>query len=338
MNEITTVGLDLAKNVFHVVALDAREREVLRKKLRRGQVLGLFAQLPRCVVGMEACGGAHYWARELERLGQEVKLVAAQHVKAFVRGNKHDYNDARAIAEAVCRPGIRAVAVKTQAQQDIQALHRLRQGCVKQRTALANRVRGLVAEYGVVWPQGIHVVRRRLAELLEDADHGLSETLRAALAQAYEQLCELDRHVTCYGAQIERLAKANDTCRRLQTIPGIGPLTASMLYASFAQGEQFRRGRELAAALGIVPAQHSTGGKPRLLGISKRGDPYRRSLLVHGARSVVTRATRQDDSLSRWINGVRARRGFNKAVVALANKLARIAWAVLHQHTVYRPA
>lgn len=338
MNEITTVGLDLAKNVFHLVMLDAREQELSRRKLRRGQVLEFFAQLPACRVGMEGCGGAQYWAREIEALGHEVRVVAAQHVKAFLRGNKHDYNDARAIAEAVNRPGIRAVAVKTQAQQDLQALHRLRQGCVAERTALANRLRGLLGEAGRVLPKGMAQLRRRLPALLEQTEPAFSPVLREALGQGYEHLLELDRHLARYDRQIKRLGEASDACQWLQTIPGFGPLTASAFYTRIGHGEGFRRGRDVSAALGLVPRQHSSAGKARLLGISRRGDPYLRGLLIHAARAVGIRAPGKHDRLSRWVQRLRAERGFNKAVVALANKLARIAWAVLHHRQPYRAA
>lgn len=338
VNEGTTVGLDLAKNVFHVVMLDAREQEVKRRKLRRGQVLEWFAQLPACRVGMEGCAGAQYWAREIEALGHEVRVVAAQHVKAYLRGNKHDYNDARAIAEAVNRPGIRTVAVKTQAQRDLQALHRLRAGCVAERTALANRLRGLLGEYGLVLPQGIGQLRRRLPALLDDAEHTLSPVLREALGQGYEHLVELDAHIERHEAQIRALSAEHEAFQRLLQIPGFGLLTASAFLATVGGGEAFRRGRDLSAALGLVPRQHSSAGKAKLLGISRRGDPYLRGLLIHAARAVVIRAPGKHDQLSRWINRLRAERGFNKAVVALANKLARIGWAVLRHREFYRPA
>lgn len=338
MSEITTVGLDLAKLVFHVVCCDARGKVVSKRKLKRSQVLRYFAQLAPVLIGMEACAGAHHWARSLRALGHEVRLLPAQYVKAFVRGNKNDYNDALAIAEAVVRPEQRLVAVKTVAQQDIQALHRLRQQCVAARTALGNQLRGLLGEYGMVLPRGVGSLRRRLPALLEDAENGLSDLFRGLLAQGYRQLREIDEHIKTYTAALTRQVQQDEACQRLQTIPGFGPIVSSVFLSQVGSGEAYRRGRDVSAALGLVPRQHSTGGKPLLLGISKRGDRYLRSLLVHGARSVVRQAEHKDDRLSRWINTVRARRGYNKAVVALANKLARIGWAVLHHRSVYQAA
>lgn len=338
MNKITTVGLDLAKHVFHVVGLDRHEKEVTKKMLRRAQVLEYFAKLPPCLIGMEACAGAHDWARRLKGLGHEVRLISPRFVKAYVRGNKNDYNDARAIAEAARRPGMRCVAVKTVEQQDRQALHRLRAARVAERTALCNQLRGLLAEYGVVAPKGVATLRRRLPELLEDAEAPLTPTFRQLLHRAYRQLRELDGHVEFYTGLIEQQARESEAQRRLQTVPGFGPIVASMFHAAVGDGTAYRRGRDVSAALGLVPRQHSSGGKEVLLGISKRGDPYLRSLLVHGARAVLRQAHRKDDRLSRWVVKLKAERGANKAAVALANKLARIGWAVLRQNTVYHPA
>lgn len=336
MKEVTTIGLDLAKQVFHVVCCDRHGKVVSKRMLRRAQVRAYFANLTPCRVGMEACGGAHYWARELAALGHEVKLLPARFVKAFVRGNKNDYNDALAIAEAATRPEVRAVAIKSVAQQDVQALHRLRAHCVASRTALSNQLRGLLAEYGVVLPCGVSRLRRGLPALLEDGENGLSDGFRQLLAQGYRQLCELDDHIRCYTEQLTVQAKQDEDCRRLQTIPGFGPIVASVFHAQVGDGRAYRRGRDVAASLGLVPRQHSSGGKPVLLGISKRGDRYLRGLLVHGARAVVRQAVGKDDRLSRWINRIRAQRGHNKAVVALANKLARIGWAVLAHRRDYQ--
>jgi len=336
MGKITTIGLDLAKNVFHVVCCDARGKVVRKRMLKRGQVLKYFANLEPCLVGMETCAGAHYWGRELESLGFEVKLIAARYVKAYVRGNKNDYNDALAIAEAVVRAEMRFVPVKAPEHQDIQALHRLRQGCVATRTALCNQIRGLCGEYGLVAPKGVAVLRRRLPEWLEDADNGLSELFRRLLCESLARLHELDAHIAFYTREVERLSADNEACQRLQTIPGFGPIVASVFHSQVGHGEAYRRGRDASAALGLVPRQHSSGGKDILLGISKRGDRYLRSLLVHGARAVVSRAQHKDDRLSLWVNTIRAKRGYNKAVVALANKMARMGWAVLAHKNVYQ--
>ena len=338
VNEITTMGLDLAKRTFHVVGCDRRGKVLTRKVLRRGQVRTYFANAPRCVVGMEACASAHYWARELRALGHEVRLIPAQHVKAYVRGNKNDYNDARAIAEAAGRGDIRAVGVKTVEQQDVQALYRMRAARVRERTALCNQVRGLLGENGIVLAQGVGTLRRRLPEVLEDAENGLSDRFRGLLSRCYEQLRELDGHVEFYTRALHEHAKRDETVQRLQTVPGFGPVVASVFGAFVGDGTEYRRGRDVSAALGLVPKQHSSGGKPVLLGISKRGDRYLRCLLVHGARSVLRCAPRRDDRLSRWAVAVQAKRGTHKATVALANKMARIGWAVVREHTPYRMA
>jgi transposase len=330
--------LDLAKPVFHVVCCDEHGKVVRKKILKRSQVLAYFSNLPQCLVGMEACASAHHWARELGALGNQVKLIPPQYVKPYVRGNKNDYNDALAIAEAVIRPQMRFVSVKTPEQQDIQALHRLRERRVQERTALCNQLRGLVAEYGLILPKGVNRLRRCLPELLEDGENGLSDLFRRLLAQSYQQLHELDGYIDVYTQEMKRQSQQDEACRRLQTIPGYGPIVAGVFHSVVGNGEAYRRGRDVSASLGLVPRQHSSGGKEVLLGISKRGDRYLRSLLVHGARSVVIRAAIKDDRLSRWINKVKAERGFNKAVVALANKMARIGWAVLVNKTVYQIA
>jgi len=338
MSKITTIGLDLAKNVFHAVCCDEHGQVVRKRMLRRPQVLKYFANLPISLVGMEACASAYYWARELDALGHEVKLIPPQYVKPYVRGNKNDYNDALAIAEAVVRPEMRFVAAKTTEQQDIQALHRLRERCLGDRTALCNQLRGLLAEYGLIFPKGVNTLRRRLLEMLEDGENGLSDLFRRLLAQGYRQLRELDEHIDGYTRELERQSRQDDACQRLQTAPGFGPIVASVFHSVVGNGEAYRRGRDVSASLGLVPRQHSSGGKEVLLGISKRGDRYLRSLLIHGARSVVIQAKTKDDRLSRWINRVVSARGFNKEVVALANKMARIGWVILAKKTTYQAA
>lgn len=322
---ITTVGLDLAKNVFHVVGIDARGQEQVKKRLSRGQVMKYFANLPCCRIGMEACASAHYFARELTQLGHEVKLIPPQYVKAYLRGQKNDYNDARAIAEAVRAPQMRFVAVKTVESQDVQSLVRLREGTLQARTALVNRLRGLLGEYGIVITKSVSALRRALPEVLEDGSNGLSDRFRHLLHQGHAQLRELDTHIEALTAELTAQAKRDDRVRRLQTAPGYGPIVASVFAGVVGDGRQYRRGREAAAAIGLVPRQHSSGGKNVLLGISKRGDRYLRMLLIHGARAVVNAAKHKDDRLSRWINRLRETRGINKATVALANKLRELA-------------
>ncbi|MDF1528196.1 MAG: IS110 family transposase [Sedimenticola sp.] len=335
--KITTIGLDLAKNVFHVVCFDSRHKEISKRMLRRSQVKAYFAQLPPCIVATEACAGAHQWGRELEKLGHRVKLIPPQLVKPYVQGNKNDYNDARAIAEASTRPAMRFVTIKTIEQQDIQALHRMRAQRIKERTALCNQLRALVAEYGLVMNRGVASVRRTLPELLEDAENGLSELFRALLSRGYEQLVELENHIDYYTRQVEQHSEQNDRCKRLQALPGFGPIVSSVFASQIGDGKAFKRGRDVSAALGLVPRQHSSGGKDVLLGISKKGDGYLRCLLIHGARSVVLHAEGKTDKLSRWIIQLRERRGINKTAVALANKLARMGWALLRNETEYCP-
>ncbi len=335
--QITTMGLDIAKHVFHLVVCDGRGKVVKKKRLRRSQLLSYFAQLPPMLIGMEGCASAHYWARELTAQGHRVDLLPAQYVKGYVRGNKNDYNDALAIAEAVRGPEMRRVPIKTAAQQDVQALHRLREGQIKVRTAHANRIRGLLAEYGIIVSQGLNSLRRRIPEVLEDGDNGLSPLFRELLVQSMDQFRVLDDEVQAYDRRVQAHSRSDEDCRRLQTIPGYGPMVASVYASYVGDGRGYRRGRDVSASVGVVPRQHSTGGKATLLGISKRGDRYVRCLLVHGARSVVRAAAHKDDPLSRWINQLRERRGVNKATVALANKMARIGWAVIRTERDYQP-
>jgi len=326
---IDIIGLDIAKSIFHFVALDNTGKQVLKKKLHRGQLLSYFANLTPCKISMEGCAGSHYWARELTKLGHKVKLLPAQHVKPFVRGNKNDYNDALAIAEASRITDMRAVAIKTEEQQSIQALHRFRQAAVGDRTALCNQTRGLLAEFGIVLNQGVATLRKALPCIAEDAENGLTPIFREALLLKYTQLTELDDLVDNLTKSIQKEAKQHEEITRLQSIPGFGPIVASTFFSIIGDGKAFKCGRDVSASLGLVPRQHSSGGKNTLLGISKRGDKYLRSLLVHGARSVVKYAHNKDDALNVWVTRLIERRGKNKATVALANKLARIAWAVI---------
>lgn len=335
--DVTTIGLDIAKNVFHLVGVDARGKEVLRRRLRRGQVLRVFANLPASVVGLEACGGSHYWARELGGLGHQVRLIHPRYVKPYLRRQKNDYNDAAALCEAVVQPRMRFVTAKNEGQQDLQALHRLREGLIKERTGWINRARGLLAERGVVIGRGPARFRRRVPELLEDGDNGLSALFRELLAECYGQVRRLDESIGEYERRLIRAAASDADCQRLQALPGVGPLVATALVAAVGDAHSFDNGRELAAWLGVVPRQHSSGGKVRLGGITKRGDKHLRTLLIHGARAVLRHAHRKDDALSRWVEGLRVRRGSNVATVALANKLARIAWVILSRGEHYRP-
>lgn len=300
------------------------------------QVLAFFANLARAVIGIEACGGAHYWARELIKLGHDARLISPQFVKPYVKGNKNDANDAEAICEVVGRPGMRFVPVKSPEQQDIQMLHRVRQSLVKERTAVANQTRGLLGEYGIVIGQGLSQVRKRLPEILEDAENGLSTSARAVFADGYDRLVALDRQIKGYEGKINAVYRSSAMCQKLGTIPGVGPITATAMVAALGDGKSFENGRQVSAWLGIVPKQESSGGKAKLLGISKRGDTYLRTLLIHGSRSVVKAAARKDDAQSHWINDLVKRRNANIAAVAVANKNARIIWALLTRDEVYR--
>ena len=335
--KVTTVGLDIAKHVFQLHGVDEHGNVVLRRRLRRDEVAPFFANLPACRVGLEACGGAHYWARRLTRLGHTVRLIAPQFVKPYVKSNKNDANDAEAICEAVSRPHMRFVPAKSVEQQDIQCLHRVRSRLVGTRTQLANQVRGLLMEYGIVLPQQIQNLRRGLPAILE-ADNELTPFTRRLLASLYDELVELDQKLTAIEEQVRTAYKASESSQRIAEVEGIGPLTATALVAALSDGKAFQNGRQFAAWLGLVPRQHSSGGKPRLFGISKRGDPYLRTLLIHGARSVVYRAAGKSDARSRWIVDKQRRLGTTKACVAVANKNARIVWALIARNDVYQRA
>ena len=326
---IKRIGIDLAKQVFQVHGVDGQEKAILRRKLPRAKMLTYFQKLPPCLIGMEACSSAHYWGRELQKMGHTVKLMAPQFVKPYVKSNKNDANDAEAICEAVARPTMRFVAIKSIEQQDIQAVHRIRSELVQQRTAKVNQIRGLLGEYGLVVGQRIDVLRKALPLILEDAENGLTIDFRTLLEGLQQDLITLDERVDDMDKKIKLLASSNEDAKRLQQIPGIGPITATALISAIGDGKQFKRGRDLAAWLGLTPRQHSSGGKDRLLGISKRGDAYLRTLLIHGARAVLKVAGNKEDPRSRWIQNLCGRRNKNIAAVALANKNARIVWALL---------
>jgi transposase len=331
---IATIGLDLAKNVFQVHGVDARGNVRLKKTLRRAQVASFFSQLAPCVVGMEACGGAHFWARKLQAFGHTVRLMAPQFVKPYVKSQKNDAADAEAICEAVGRPSMRFVPIKTVEQQAVLAVHRVRQGLVKLRTAQVNQLRCLLAEYGLVLPRGIQHMRG-VPALLDGAVNELPQTFVQLMLQQLESIRALDRRIAALEGDIRRWHRESAASRRLAEVPGIGPLTASALVATIGNAATFASGRQLAAWIGLVPRQHSSGGKPKLLGIGKRGDGYLRSLLVHGARSVVASPRRRSNGTSPWLDRLLLRRHTNIAIVAQANKTARIAWALLRHGDTY---
>jgi len=324
VNEITTLAIDVAKNVFQLHGVDTRAVCQLRRRLRRTQLLGFVARMPPCLVAMEACASAHYWGREFIKLGHRVKLIPPQYVKPFVRGNKTDGNDAEGICEAALRPRMPSVAVKTEEQQAVLTEHRVRQLLESQRKQLANHLRGLLAEFGVVIPKGSGSLRQGLAEAIERAP----QRVRPALREAHQRLIELQRQSQEQTRRIEQLAKDSPLCRRLMKERGVGPIVASAYAATLGSPTHYHNGRQVSASLGLVPKQYSSGDEPQLLGISKRGDTYLRTQLIHGARAVISHIAGRSDPLSVWLQGLVARRGKNKAAVALANKTARRLWAI----------
>ena len=335
--EIIRIGVDLAKNVFQVHGVDRSEKTVWQKRLPREKWLAAVCAVaePGCEIGMEACAGAHHWGRQLQARGYVVKLIAPQFVKPYVKSNKNDARDAEAICEAMSRPHMRFVSVKTLEQQDIQALHRVRSELVGQRTAKANQIRGLVAEYGLVAPQQIQRLRAAVPLWLEDAENGLSVRFRRLLEGLWLDLKALDDRVAELDEELSTIAQSNPQAKRLLQLRGVGPIIATALVAAVGNASHFANGRQMAASIGLTPRQHSSGDKDRLLGISKRGDAYLRAILVHGARSVIVHAKHKEDRLSRWVNELCKRRHPNVVAVALANKTARMAWALLRYETDY---
>jgi transposase len=332
----TTLGIDIGKNSVHVFGTSHDGTPVVRKRMTRPKLLELLANTPRALIGMEACPGSNYLAREIGGLGHDVRLIPAQYVKPFLKTNKNDYLDAEAIAEAVTRPTMRFVPVKSIEQLDLQTMHRIRDRMVYQRTTLISQIRSFLLEYGIAMASGVAAFKRDLPRLLAEHSDVISYKLQVLIGRLRQELQDLEARIEELSRDIEDLAAGNDTARRLMGIPGIGPLGATAFIAAVGDARRFRRGRDLAAWLGLVPRQHSTGGKNTLLGISKRGNSYLRRLLVHGARSCVLHLNRDRDRLGAWLDGLERRTHRNKAVVALANKLARIAWALLvHPERTY---
>jgi transposase len=334
--QITTVGLDIAKNVFQVHAADAQGRAVVKRKLTRGKVLEFFATLPACLVGLEACGAAHYWARELTRLGHEVRLMPPQYVKPYVKTNKHDAADAEACCEAVQRPGMRFVPAKDEDQQSMLVLHGVREQLLKQRTATINALRSHLAEFGVVAAQRQIGLRELLVVVADDEDQRIPPLARELLVSLVDHLRDLERRTAALDRRLVEATRDGAACERVAAVPGIGPVIATALVAAVGNARNFTSGRHLAAWLGLVPRQRSSGGKERLLGLSKRGNGYLRRQLMHGARALVRVSTGREGKLWSWINGLLGRRAFNVVVAAVANKLARILWALLSRGESYR--
>lgn len=328
--DITMIGIDIAKNNFQLWGVNSQGVCQLKKKLTRQKLLPFIAQIQACTIVLEAGSGANHWHRQMTALGHQVKIIAPQFVTPFVKTNKNDLRDAEGIVEAASRPGMRFVTPKNLEQQDYQSLLRIREGLIAMRTKLANQIRGLLAEYGLICPKGIGHLRSKLAQFFSLAqENGLTPMMKELLANHYEMFISLDQQINGYTKQVQSIAKSSETARRLMTMPGIGPLSALALITIAGNGKQFKNGRHFAAFLGLVPKQHSSGGREKLLGISKRGDGYLRRILVQGARSVMRTAPKKKDRYSRWIVNLMARKHSNKVCVAIANKNARIAWAIL---------
>lgn len=343
MGQVCQIGLDIAKEYFQVHGVDENGKDMFNKKLKRKNVLAFFANLPPCLVGLEACGGSHYWAREIARLdtGHTVRLISPRHVKPFVLNNKTDAADARAICEVVGRPSTRFVTVKTVEQQDLAAWHRMRERKIKERTAMANQARALLMEQGLIVAKGIRNIRKFLPLAIEDVENGLSMSARDYLSEIYAEIVACDELIEKYESRIFVFAKNDEACKRLQKIPGVGPITATAIVAHAGDATEYKNGRAFAASLGLTPKEHSSGGKQKLLGVSKRGNGTIRKLLIQGARIITRYAlVKQENSYAgqKWIQEVAARRGKQIAAVALANKTARIIWNLLAKKENYQPA
>ena len=331
------IGLDIAKNVFVAVGLDERGKVILKHKLMRDEVLSTFANMPVAMIGIEACAGSHYWARKLNALGHNVKLIAAQHTRAYVTGNKNDTNDAAAIAEACSRASTKTVPINTEAQQDLQMLHRARQALMQERTAMICRMRAFAGEYGQVFAVGVAKFQSGFDAWLANEKNGLSGSAIATLTELKTQLDDKDARIAVYDARLTQAAKEDARAPRLMEVPGVGKLIATAVLAAVADAHHFGNGRDFAANLGLTPREHSSGGKQRLFGITKRGDTYLRTLLIHGARSALRCAGEKPDKLLRWAVKLSERSGVKIAAVALANKMARVIWALLAHGRDYVP-
>jgi transposase len=334
--KITSVGIDLAKSVFSMHGIDEHGKTVLRRTVSRGKVMEAMAGIGPCLVGVEACSGAHHWARALGKLGHTVRIIAPRFVAPYRKSGKNDGNDAEAICEALGRPSMRFVTVKSAEQQALLVVHRVRKGLVDERTALINQLRGLLSEFGLVMAKGRYQARHQLPVILEDTGNGIPELARQCFLDVNERIRELDARLLAYERRIEALAREAEAARRLLAIPGVGPVTATAIVATVGHATEFKNGRQFAAWLGLVPRQYSTGGKVRLGRITKRGDVYLRTLLIHGTRAVLAQLNKRTDRASAWVRGLIERRGLKRAAVALAAKNARTIWAMLAKGEAYR--
>lgn len=336
MNEITLLGIDLAKNVFQLKGLDKHHKPVFKKRLSREKLSSFVRGLPKCTIMMESCGSSNYWGRAFIAMGHEVRLISPQHVTPYVGNHKNDDKDTDAILECGTRPRTKFVAVKSLEQQDMQSIVRIRERLVDNRVSLSNQIRGILLEYGVTIAKGFSALKKRLPELITAENEDISGELKEALRDSYEEFKELSTRIAQYDKRIEGLSDRNEYCRLLRTIPGIGAISSVALYSSVGNGSQFKNGRMLAANIGLVPKQCSSGEKQRLLGILKKGDADLKRLLVHGARSVAYHACKKTDWRSEWIRGLASKKHANVVAVAVANRTARIAWAVLQSGKPYQ--
>lgn len=336
---IVYLGIDLAKNVFQLCALNQAGKPLYTKRVDRKILLQTIANIPACLIGIEASTGAFYWQREFEKLGHKIKVISPQYVKPFVRGQKNDGNDALAIAIALMQPTMKFVPPKSPEQQDIQALHTARQRVVSHRTATIFQIRGLLLDRGIPIGAAITRARRAIPLILEDAENGLSARIRRTIVELYDLFLDLERRIGFFDKEIDTVFKQSEACQCIAKVKGIGPKTATAVIAAIGKGTEFKNGRHFAAWLGLVPRQHSSGDRQVLMNMTKKGDKHLRTLLIHGARAVVRVATNNNDGyLNQWVNQLKERRGFNKTIVAVANKNARIIWSILHSGTEYRPA
>jgi len=335
--ELSIVGIDLGKNWFHLIGLNERGATVLRRKLNRTQLAEYAATALPCVVATESCPGSQYWGRLFANAGHEIRILPAQFVKPYLKANRNDFNDAEAIAEAGSRASMRCVPLKTTEQLELQALHRVRRRVIVERTAIVNQMRALLLEQGIVIPLGRALFARRLPTIFEDAENGLSPRLVSLLYRLRQRWLAVDVEIDELTRELTTWADQSDLCRRAQTVPGVGPIIATAVVAAVGDGRMFGRGRDMAAWLGLVPGQYSTGGKPTLGRISKRGNTYLRQLFIQGASALYLHMKRDRSSLGEWLRHVEARSHRNVAVVALANKMVRICWKVLTSEEVYQP-
>ena len=335
--QIHSVGIDLGKTTFHLVALGAAAKIVVRKKFTRKQLLAFTANMPISLIGLEACSGAHFLGRALREQGHDVRLIAGQFVKPFVKSNKNDFVDAEAIAEAVERKNMRFVPIKTDDQLDLQGIHRVRDRLISRRTAVINQLRAFLLERGMAIAQRPAKLKAAMGNILGNAEVDLTPRMRSLIAILWSEWKLVEKQIEDLDLELERISSSDAGCTRIRQIPGIGPVTATAIVAAIGNGAAFRKGRDFAAWLGIVPRQYSTGGKAKLLGISKRGNVYLRKVLIHGARAAVLRIKRDRAPIGAWLDALDARAPKNVVVVAMANKLARIAWAVLSSGEEYRP-